>query len=102
MYSDLGPVPLGKLRGEIMCALVPTTNTLVPSTEFRPKNLKYSSSEDYAISYADGHPSEEQLLLTMAPEHDSVLRRFVALGYVMMMIRGAWVKTGKSFPKVKT
>lgn len=55
----------------------------------------FSPVDTDAISYADGYPSENQLLLTMEARNDDVLRRFVSLGWVMMARDGQnWKKTG--------
>ena len=97
---SFAPVPLGKLRGEIMCALEPEI-CLGPDDEIyfpRRQNFELSASNDvvtWAIDYAYGHPSgNDQYCTTHTATEDDTLRRFISLGYVLMMIDGDWIKTG--------
>lgn len=95
------PVPLGKLRGEIMCALDPQVCLAPAEGSYVPRRKKFGFSPSNgditrAIRYADGHPSEGMYRLkhTAAEDPERTLRRFVSLGYVLMMIDGNWVQTG--------
>ena len=98
LISDrFGPVPLGKLRGEFMMFLEPANGCLT-CNEIDSENypsLEYAETSTEAISYPDGHPSEDEFLLKVKSDEDSKLRRFVALGRVKIQIaKRAWIYTG--------
>ena len=91
------PVPLGKLRGEQKMALIPTMGCLefneIDSANY--PDLEYAETNTEAISYADGHPSEDQLFLRVKSDDDLKLRRFAVLGRVQMQSKsGCWEYTG--------
>ena len=103
-------VRLGELHhngGVHPCALLPTARGLGPLCVFyHTSGLEYSSGA-LAINYADGFPSDENPRLskdqdissdeeiTFSPISDRVLRRFISLGYIMIMnYYGGWEKTG--------
>ena len=90
--------------------LAPGANDYRPRPPRQTKRLDYSLSNRFAIAaikYADGHPSEgdyhltdefdKRAAATPGPKRateDRILRRFMALGFILMKINGAWVKTG--------
>lgn len=106
------PIPLGKLtlnNGQYMCALEPISCLSPDEDGFCPDQQRFKLSASNlngirAIKYADGHPSEASYHLTSKGEtvkpgpklatEDNILRRYMALGYVLMWIDGDWVKTG--------
>ena len=95
------PVPLGKLRGEIMCTLEPEVCLAPELDSYYPTRQGFGLSDSNnditrAIRYADGHPPESMYGLKHTATEDPrrTLRRFVSLGYVIMMIDDNWVKTG--------
>lgn len=106
-----GPILLGKLHyreGIYPCALVPMGNALNPGEDAHiPTNLRpHRHSQDLAIIYADGFPSEAnseasvklpsegQAKWTFSARTDKVLRRFLTLGHLTVVLKGRWVKTG--------
>lgn len=93
------PVPLGKYRGEFMCALEPEVCLAPELDSFVPmrQGFDFSGSNGditRAIRYADGHPSEGPSDAIRTAVEDCTLRRFVSLGYILMLIDGNWTKTG--------
>ncbi|KAL8721648.1 MAG: hypothetical protein Q9225_001697 [Loekoesia sp. 1 TL-2023] len=102
-------ITIGKLWGQTKLRLVPCFGSL-PAQEIPTEpSFHYAPSRCGAISYPDGHPSEDNLRLTIVSEsssrpksrpvitadEDKVLRRFVSLGWVQMQDSvGQWRKTG--------
>ena len=112
--GQLQTLTLGKLYGKITLKLLPCQGAL-PTTESRSFTPPFGHAVTIggAISYPDGHHSEEMALPdlkgytsrskgdktfpTVRDEDDDTLRRFASLGYVLQESRfqkGAWEKTG--------
>ncbi|KAL8857376.1 MAG: hypothetical protein Q9178_006142, partial [Gyalolechia marmorata] len=86
-------IELGKLNGETPCRLAPR-HGLLNESENLFGNLSYAPVSAYAVSYAEGHPSEEEISLVV-PRDDSVLRRFREIGNIIIMTElGDWQMTG--------
>ena len=97
--SPFAPVPLGKLHGNIMCALEPEDCIGSDIETYTPGREGFALSPSFydaicAINYADGHPSENEYLLKRLATEDKTLRQFVSLGWVMIKTNGPWIKTG--------
>lgn len=98
--SRCGPVPLGRLRGEVSFAMFPAIGC--------PKPLE-SINKDWdidfdpvpapgfmgAIAYTEGHPSEEDFHLKVKSSDDTTLRRYFEIGWLIQVDRdGGWTRTG--------
>ncbi|KAK4693810.1 hypothetical protein P7C71_g3653, partial [Lecanoromycetidae sp. Uapishka_2] len=95
----LGVIPLGRLyddKGPLL-GLEPRMGALVGS-DFEEENytrLPYAATDCSAISYPDGHPSNEsQDVVEWTPARDHRLRRFTSLGWVVEKRKISWEKTG--------
>ncbi|KAL8942693.1 MAG: hypothetical protein Q9211_001291 [Gyalolechia sp. 1 TL-2023] len=104
-----GPYTIGKLWGHTTLKLIPAMGALQPpsSSSFQPP-FEYAATDSGAISYPDGHPSEEmfapdyatssaqgKISYTIKAQEDDKLRRFAALGWVIVQNgQGVWEKTG--------
>ena len=93
--ENFGPIPLGKVYGTHQLWLLPAFAALPSSvTEVKPK-LKYSQTFSEAISYPDGHPSEDEFTLRVNNNDDEEeLRRYVSLGWVVQGTRDEFEYTG--------
>ncbi|KAL8914473.1 MAG: hypothetical protein Q9171_000978 [Xanthocarpia ochracea] len=86
-------IELGKLNGETPCRLAPR-HGLLKEPEDTFGNLSYADVSAYAVSYAEGHPSEEEISLVVSRD-DTVLRRFREIGNIIIMTEwGGWQMTG--------
>ena len=93
----MNAIPLGKLWGEAEFELIldpgclPTTE----STDFGT-DLQYAATAGGAISYPDGHPSEDAApSLRVKSAEDKKLRRFASLSWIIhVCTNGSWYKTG--------
>ncbi|KAL8929342.1 MAG: hypothetical protein Q9172_000514 [Xanthocarpia lactea] len=86
-------IELGKLNGETPCRLAPRHGLLKESEDLFG-NLSYAPVSAYAVSYAEGHPSEEEISLVV-PRDDTVLRRFREIGNIIIRTElGDWQMTG--------
>lgn len=114
--GQLQTLTLGKIHGKTTLKLLPCQGAL-PTTEsssFTPP-FDYAVTIGGAISYPDGHPSEElappnpndrtpsskprlKVMPTLKDDDDNIIRRFVSLGYVLHqrspIFVGSWEKTG--------
>ena len=113
--GQLQSVTIGKLYGHTTLKLIPSQGAL-PTTEdpdFDPA-LSYAVTHGGAVSYPDGHPSDDiafpqisqsSFSSTSQPtrrhfvkdDDDDILRRFVSLGFVVQESehhKGTWEKTG--------
>ena len=112
--GQLETLTLGQIYGKTTLKLLPCQGAL-PTTEsrsFKPP-FGYAVTIGGAVSYPDGHPSEEMALPylkgstsrskgdialpTIRDNDDDTLRRFASLGYVLQesrFVEGAWEKTG--------
>ena len=113
--GQLSELILGKIHGKTTLKLIPCEGAL-PTTDtpgFKP-TLDYAVTDCGAVSYPDGHPSEELApyatrsaaytsqgssitLPTIGDDEDETLRRFASLGYVIQeseSIKEAWEKSG--------
>ncbi|KAL9604119.1 MAG: hypothetical protein Q9219_000707 [cf. Caloplaca sp. 3 TL-2023] len=105
-----GPYTIGKLYGETTLKLIPAIGCLLAHeiTGAEP-TFEYAATDSGAISYPDGHPSTKMLQpryptppftggrakTTIQARDDDKLRRFAAIGWVIMQgPGGAWKKTG--------
>lgn len=104
-YNTLGPrddfstildnnlvdtVPIGKLYGKTTLLLKPSFGAL-PATEIpeeRPWILKYATTDPVAVSYEDGHPSQE--IFEFDVWEDDRLRRCCPLVFVLSKQGTAW------------
>ncbi|KAI4141916.1 MAG: hypothetical protein L6R39_005134 [Caloplaca ligustica] len=107
--GQLEYVTIGKLWGQTELRLMPGIGSLPAQELPNTPPLGFAPSRCGAISYPDGHPSEDNLLLTVVsgtsprpktrpvitPNEDNKLRRFCSLGWVVMQKpRGQWRMTG--------
>ncbi|KAL8763144.1 MAG: hypothetical protein Q9184_000989 [Pyrenodesmia sp. 2 TL-2023] len=111
--TRLGPITIGSLWGRTTLRLLPGLGSLPAQDIEQDIHLRYAPTRTGAISYPDGHPSEEELVLTVVSEaggpptvkakpqpvitarEDNILRRFASLGWVIMEAsNGDWIKTG--------
>ncbi|KAL8935867.1 MAG: hypothetical protein Q9216_005218 [Gyalolechia sp. 2 TL-2023] len=105
-----GPYTIGKLYGKTTLKLLPAIGCLPahPIPDFDPP-FDFAATDSVAISYPDGHPSEEllagkfqlpsssgvQVTATIKAQDDDKLRRFAAIGWVITeQAGGRWEKTG--------
>lgn len=107
------PISIGKIYGTTLLKLLPVIGALpAPDIPGFEAPFDFAATDSAAISYPDGHPSEDD----MAPQwenlpgggmrqsqkppiikaaDDDKLRRFAALGWVLQEARdGRWNKTG--------
>lgn len=107
------PISIGRIYGEVLLKLLPVIGALpAPEIPDFEAPFDFAATDSAAISYPDGHPSEED----MAPQGESLpgggmgrsrnspnikaaeddkLRRFAALGWVLQEAPdGRWTKTG--------
>ena len=80
-------IHLGKLYGRIKLALMPGVGSLLISKIEGSITLLPPRTDPGAISYPDGHPSEEyssgyEINMVIKPSEDRKLRRFVSLGWI--------------------
>lgn len=85
-------IPLGQLYGCVQLGLIPAMGALPPSDlEMDITKLPVAKTDSGAISYADGHPSEDSHsgpqyeTVTRCDIEDDVLRRFASLGWIVQM-----------------
>ncbi|KAL8936804.1 MAG: hypothetical protein Q9211_004012 [Gyalolechia sp. 1 TL-2023] len=95
MNDSLFPevIELGKLNGETPCRLAPRLGLLQePVATFG--NLTLPDVLASAVSYAEGHPSEEEVSLVVSRD-DTVLRRFREIGNIIIKSEGGfWYMPG--------
>lgn len=108
-----GPYTIGKLYGITTLKLTPAIGALTASEIPVPgwsSPFEFAATDSGAISYPDGHPSatwdatyllrsssssRDPMRTRFKAEDDDKLRRFAALGWVIMQNEeGAWQKTG--------
>ncbi|KAL8922449.1 MAG: hypothetical protein Q9208_005171 [Pyrenodesmia sp. 3 TL-2023] len=105
-----GPYTIGKLYGRHTLKVIPAIGALPAPPILKPGQapFKFAPTDSAAIYYPDGHPSgtwkPRQPAATFAPDptvytvtarEDDKLRRFAALGWVVMENpQGEWDKTG--------
>ncbi|KAK3170770.1 hypothetical protein OEA41_002852 [Lepraria neglecta] len=101
LFSNrLDLIPLGKMYGGIKLALMPGVGSLPISKIESNITLPPARTDSGAISYPDGHPSEEcssghQINMVIKPSEDRKLRRFASLGWIMTAVDGShWDYTG--------
>lgn len=106
----MDPISIGKVYGTTLLKLLPCIGAL-PAPDipgFEPP-FNYAATDSAAISYPDGHPSEDDVAPrwelmpgggarrvppVIRPADDDKLRRFAALGWVIQQGRnGQWNKT---------
>ncbi|KAL8927265.1 MAG: hypothetical protein Q9208_002441 [Pyrenodesmia sp. 3 TL-2023] len=101
------PVPIGRLNGQTPFRLLPAIGALPTREPFPQPKFDFALTDSGAISYADGHPSEDAFFLSsrstsssirqrvVTAASDSILRRFASLGWVQKQgADGRWRKTG--------
>ncbi|KAI4281670.1 MAG: hypothetical protein L6R38_003513 [Xanthoria sp. 2 TBL-2021] len=107
-----GPYTIGKLYGHTTLKLLPAIGAL-PASEIPvpgwSSRFEYALTDSCAISYPDGHPHflwdpchvlsssspKNRMSARFKAEDDDKLRRFAALGWVIMQdLGGVWQKTG--------
>ena len=105
------PISIGKVYGTTLLKLLPCIGALpAPDIPGFEAPFDYAATDSAAISYPDGHPSEDDLAPRweplpgggarrvpplIRPADDDKLRRFAALGWVIQQGRnGQWKKTG--------
>ncbi|KAL9603177.1 MAG: hypothetical protein Q9219_001380 [cf. Caloplaca sp. 3 TL-2023] len=76
-------VPLGKVYGTHQLWLLPELGSLPAAELDQEIPLDFVATNCSAISYPDGHPSEQEIVMVVPGETDQKLRRFVSLGYVV-------------------
>ncbi len=96
-------IPLGNLYGNTAAVLVPSASSL-PLSDISEKNFTsfhFADTDSGAITYPDGHPSEDydqggsHFDIIVKPNEDNKLRRFCSLGWVAIDIgMDQWEKTG--------
>ncbi|KAG6991315.1 hypothetical protein G7Y79_00053g087980 [Physcia stellaris] len=72
-------------------------NALDPGDEaHRPDLRPHWNSRELAITYPDGYPlgGHASPEAGFNADCDSVLRRFITIGHIMMLLRNTWEKTG--------
>ncbi|KAL8853174.1 MAG: hypothetical protein Q9221_001908 [Calogaya cf. arnoldii] len=116
MPGHMEPISIGKIYGEVLLKLLPTLGALpAPDIPGFDGPFDFAATDSGAISYPDGHPSEEQLGSfwddlpggdskrpsqkppVIKAADDDKLRRFAALGWVLQQEKGRngqWKKTG--------
>ncbi|KAL8652350.1 MAG: hypothetical protein Q9226_004311 [Calogaya cf. arnoldii] len=114
MSGHMKPISIGKIYGEVLLKLLPTLGALpAPDIPGFDGPFDFAATDSGAISYPDGHPSEEQLGSfwedlpggskrpsqkppVIKAADDDKLRRFAALGWVLQQAgkNGKWKKTG--------
>lgn len=96
--GKFSPIPLGKLHGIHKMYLIPAVRALPVSVVEEEPTLSYADHDFLAISYPDGHPSEdewsEKTLVVKSGKEDQKLRRLVSLGWLAQLDDGMWTKTG--------
>ncbi|CAO1600915.1 hypothetical protein XANCAGTX0491_004587 [Xanthoria calcicola] len=107
------PISIGRIYGEVLLKLLPVIGALpAPEIPDFEAPFDFAATDSAAISYPDGHPSEEDLAPqweslpgggmgrsrkppTIKAAEDDKLRRFAALGWVLQEAPdGRWTKTG--------
>ncbi|KAL8751988.1 MAG: hypothetical protein Q9184_005881 [Pyrenodesmia sp. 2 TL-2023] len=111
--NRLGPIIIGKVYGEKTLRLLPAIGALpAQKLNFTPP-FQFAATDSCAISYPDGHPTEQLISPStpsasasasrptdiseylIKPSNDHILRRIAALGWVAMQdSRGDWIRTG--------
>lgn len=105
--NRLGPITIGNVYGVRTLRLLPAIGTLpAQKLPFTPP-FAFAATDSCAISYPDGHPSEQMISPTTVsasrptaprmtkPSNDNILRRIAALGWVAMQDSdGKWRRTG--------
>ncbi|KAL8770274.1 MAG: hypothetical protein Q9209_003910 [Squamulea sp. 1 TL-2023] len=104
-------IPIGRIYGRTLLKLLPVIGALpAPDNPDFEAPFDYAATDSVAISYQDGHLSEEELAsqrtelpsgamthtpATIKAKSDDILRRFAALGWVLQEApNGEWNKTG--------
>ena len=91
--KKLQRVPLGRLEGTRL-ELEPDLRALEQSYarvyNIPLPRLKFQS----AISYYECHPSEDEEMVRVEADNDTLLRRFLCLGWVIMIDEYGWIRTG--------
>ncbi|KAL8753128.1 MAG: hypothetical protein Q9199_005259 [Rusavskia elegans] len=107
------PLSIGRVYGKSLLKLLPVIGALpAPEIPDLEAPFDFAATDSAAISYPDGHPSEEELTSqleelpsgalgqsqkppTIKAAEDDKLRCFAALGWVLQEAReGRWNKTG--------
>ncbi|KAL8842824.1 MAG: hypothetical protein Q9176_002460 [Flavoplaca citrina] len=107
------PISIGKIYGKVLLKLLPVMGALpAPDIPGFEAPFDFAATDSAAISYPDGHPSEDDMtqqwdelpggnmgksrkLPIIKAKDDDKLRRFAALGWVLQQGRnGKWNKTG--------
>ncbi|KAL8936803.1 MAG: hypothetical protein Q9211_004011 [Gyalolechia sp. 1 TL-2023] len=90
-YSYFADIEIGRLDGETPLRLAPGAG-LINDGEDLFDDLDWADDGASAVSYAEGHPSEEEVRL-VSP-NDGLLRRFWEVGYILWNMGTGWKKTG--------
>lgn len=92
--EKLKRVPLGRLNNEAQLELEPDLGALEQSYahlyNMPLKRLAFPS----AVSFYECHPSEDQAMIRVRADEDTLLRRFLCLGWVIEVNGNDWIRTG--------
>ena len=91
--DKLRRVPLGRLYGTQL-ELEPDLIALAESHS-RVYNMPLQHLEfPSAVSFYECHPSENERMIRVRGDQDTLLRRFLCLGWVIMVDGNQWIRTG--------
>ncbi|KAL8791125.1 MAG: hypothetical protein Q9195_006022 [Heterodermia aff. obscurata] len=91
--NKLKRVPLGRLYGtqlELEPCLGALEDSYARIYNMPVERLVFPS----AVSFYECHPSEDQQMIRVKADKDTLLRRFICLGWVIMVNGNEWTRTG--------